>query len=168
MVNRQTKRAIVATARKLVKVHFPTAPVDGGGACLYLAWASCEAARQHGHKLLMLAGSAFWPRLTPETDDGGPQVFGFQWEDGRLVDPFVMPEIHVWAGDPFAGEIVDLTVGSWPRRCRELIGHDWRAPKPPPFFWGRPSELPLWASYNSTKEAGQVALAMLRRALGIE
>lgn len=167
-MKRSTKLAIVRAARRIVADHWPEVPADGGGACLYLAWAACEAARQADQKLLMLAGSAFWPRLTPKTDDGGPQVFGFQWEDGQEVDPLVVPEIHIWAGDPLTGEIVDLTAGSFPRRCRELIGQDWRAPAPPSFFWGLPSELPLWASYTATREAGQVALEMLLRALGVK
>ncbi len=76
MPNRKTKKIIVAKARKLVAAKFPT--VKGStGACLYLTAGVISVAQEHGIKLLLQAGSCYWPRVT---DDGiKSNVFGYQY-----------------------------------------------------------------------------------------
>jgi len=169
MTDRKTKRVIVKQARKLANKTFGKV-ASGPGACLYLSWAVCTVAREHGIRLLMLAGSAYWPHVTPETDDGvESNRFGYEF-DLETAAPYLaanlMPELHVWAGDPLTGEIVDLSTGAWPNQCRELLGVGWKAPNPPAFFWAPPSSLPNLAEYRATKEAGAVALELLLRLAG--
>lgn len=165
MPNRKTKKIIVAKARKLVTKKFPT--IKGStGACLYLAAGVISIAQEHGIKLLLQAGSCYWPRVTDKTDDGiESNVFGYEY-DAIAAAPFVaanlMPEMHVWAGDPSTGEIVDLAAGFFPAQCRKLLGVGWKAPKPPAFFWDVPSKLPKLASYAPDRDASLTAAEFLR------
>ena len=169
MANRKTKRMIVKKARKLVKAHFPSV-AGSTGACLYLSWAVCSVAREHKINLLMMAGSAYWPRVTSETDDGvEANRFGYEWDPIEAAPHLaadIMPELHVWAGDPLTGEIIDLSTGDWPKQCLDVLGVPWKAPSPPAFFWAPASSLPALAEYRATKEAGETALRLISRAIG--
>ncbi len=165
MPNRKTKKIIVAKARKLVAKKFPT--VKGStGACLYLTAGVISVAQEHGIKLLLQAGSCYWPRVTAKTDDGvEPNVFGYQY-NVIAAAPYVvanlMPEMHVWAGDLQTGEIVDLASGFFPAQCRKLLGVGWKAPTPPAFFWDIPSKLPKLANYTPDRNASLTAALFIR------
>lgn len=168
MTNRKTKKIIVAKARKLVAEKFPT--IKGStGACLYLTAGVIAVAQGYGIKLLLQAGSCYWPRVTPKTDDGiESNVFGYEY-DAIAAAPFVaadlMPEMHVWAGDPLTNEIVDLTSGSFPAQCRKLLGVGWKAPRPPAYFWDTFENLPKLARYAPDRDASLTAAEFLRRSL---
>lgn len=172
-MNRQQKRQIVTEARKLVASTWPALPTDAG-ACLYLSWAVIHVANMHGLKLLLQAGTAYWSRVTPATDDGvEANVFGYEWhadsaETIARVAADQLPEIHVWAADPVAGEIVDLTTGTWPAQSRKLLDVDWKAPKPPAFYWGDPCKVPGNGFYKAERSATLVAVDFLKRALGVQ
>lgn len=172
-MNRQQKRQIVAEARKLARRTFPCVPDDEAGACLYLAWAVCTVAKAHGLRLLLQAGTACWVRVTDATDNGiEANVFGYEWHADSpqtiaLLAANKMPEIHVWAADPVAAEIIDLTTGRWPAQCRKLLGVDWKAPKPPPFYWGSPRDVPGVGFYKAERSACEVAVDLLGRSLGV-
>ena len=164
-IDRGLRKTIVKKARKLViKV---TGQKQTHNLCLPLAWSVCTVARKLNVRLQMFAGTTYWPRVTPETDDGvESNVFGYKWEPNseitlNRIERRLLPEMHVWAGDPFDGLIIDLTTGFWPTQCHDVTGMDWKALDPPDYFWGYPSELPKLASYESNLEAGQVALSIL-------
>lgn len=173
-MNCQQKRQIVKEARQLVHRVFPGVPTDGAGACLYLTWGAITVARFHGLKLLLQAGTAYWPRVTDATDDGTePNVFGYEWEPNSpqtiaMLAADQLPEIHVWAADPVAVEIVDLSTGAWPAQCRTILGAGWKAPKPPPFYWGDPRKVPGVGYYKAERSASLVAAELLRRSLGVQ
>lgn len=169
--NRQTKRHLVGEARRLVRKKFPHVPADA--ACLYLHWALCSLAQGAGLRFLLQAGTAYWPRVTPETDDGvSSNVFGYEWEGIEAprvqlaIAADVLPEMHVWAGDPATGEIIDLTTGAWPRQCAKLHGQPWLAPKPPDFWWGSPAELPELARYQAHRDACELVIRLITRVMG--
>lgn len=145
--------------------YFPGIPRQG--ACLYYAWAVCQAAREQGRRFLVQAGTAYWPRLTPAQDElrtMGEPAFGYEWEpekaEGYLARQ-LMPEMHCWAADPAEGMLIDLTTGDWPRQCLELLGTDWPGIRPPDHIWCSPSALPEGVVYAASRDAGLVALRML-------
>ena len=169
MTARHLRKRIVREARQLVTRHFD---VEGQtNTCLYLAAAACMVAQKHGLRLILQAGSARWPRVTDQTDDGvEPNVFEYVWESDHPASRAaraagLMPEMHVWAADPAANEVVDLTTGFWPAQCREILGVDWKAPNPPPYFWGPVDRLPTLACYEPNLEATMLADAFVRREL---
>lgn len=169
-MNRHDRRAVISGANKLMARYFSGIPRQG--ACLYYAWAVCQAAREQGHRFLLQAGTAFWPRLTPEQDRfadllalSGEPAFGYQWElaaaQGYLARN-MMPEMHCWAADPAEGMLIDLTTGDWPRQCLELLGIDWPGVRPPDHIWCSPTALPVGVVYAPSRDAGLVALRMLK------
>lgn len=140
------------------------------GTCFYLADAVVRAAREHGHRLIIQAGTAYWPRVTDETDDGEePNQFGYCWEstfeDGLayVAKHGTLPEMHVWAADPAAQEIVDLSIGQLPSLCEALAGLPWKAPEPPRWVWQPFGDFPDLTSYVPTMEATALALFILKR-----
>lgn len=154
MIGVDDRPAVVAEARELVAARWPG--LDPDAACLYVAWSIVSVARvRFDHRLTIMAGSAHWPRLTPETDDGrSPHRFGYDWtlsaRSRQRVADGEMPEMHVWAFDPATREIVDATAGAFPRQCAKLIGFDWQAPLPPECFWDRADALPSGPSTGRT------------------
>ena len=166
------KAQIVAEARELVERTFEGIPLDGAGGCLYLTWGVCTVAKAVGLRLIMQAGTAYWPRVTDATDDGiEPNVFGYEWhadspQTKALIAADQLPEIHIWAGNPITNEIVDLTPGAWPSLCRDALGVDWKAPTPPPFYWADAGKIPGAGYYKPERSAVECALRYLRRALG--
>jgi len=172
MIPMDVRRRVVERAREIMVAHWPTLE-DSPGACLYLTWATVRALAEEGIGSVMLAGSATWPRLRPDQDDGVSMThFGYVWDlnsdDTRLTLAVgeAFPELHVWAGIPETGEYVDLTAGSFPAQCLALIGMDWPGDLPPEYLWARPDQFPEGVMYAPTRDGGDVALGYLRRALG--
>ena len=164
--------AMVAAARQLAHETFGE-PTKGMGSCLALTWSICTIARRQGLRLIMQAGSAHWPRVTNETDDGTePNLFGYEWDLQTALrvmpslPPNWLPEIHIWAADPVAVEIVDLSTGAFPTLCKSMTGLPWKAPQPPAYFWGNPLDVPTPGYYHPQRSACEMAVRLLRRALG--
>lgn len=170
MRRKQLQEVIVRDARKLARVMFRDVS-DFTGHCLLMAGATILAAQKHGLRLCLQAGTAYWPRVTAETDDGvEPNRFGYEWEPGSPATKLrlamgLLPEMHVWAGDPERQEVVDLTTGSWPKQCVLLTGLTWKAPAPPAYFWGPAASLPAIASYVPDELATLMAARLLQDAL---
>ncbi len=159
-------------------------PANLIGNCLEFAW--------HGYQLikhwpgaprtLIQAGSAQWPRVPPELDDGvSPTHFSYQWcpgsdvarlvragifpavrrGDGQLA--FSLPEMHVWLGCPGTGELIDFSSGLWPAACKAATGLDWLAPPPPEYVWALGDRLPAGARYAPCRDAIDLVVLLLRR-----
>ena len=132
-------------------------------------------------RTLIQAGSAQWPRVPPELDDGVSDThFGYEWDtqshfsrlvrsgvipvmrraDGHLAPS--LPEIHVWLGCPDTGEIIDFTTGLWPAACRATLGQEWLAPLPPPYFWNFGTRRPDGVNYLPARDAIDCVIALLR------
>ena len=117
-------------------------PVPDTQACLYYACAlQLLAAKQHGIRLMMQAGSAQWPMTLPEDDDGiSATHYGYIWEG--LQHPAVqaqirkkeLPELHVWLAHRKPDTIIDPTTSTWKKRA-EADGFVWTGPKPPRYLW---------------------------------
>jgi hypothetical protein len=132
------KARIIAEARDLFRKNF--SEIDEHAGCLFLTVCIIKVAARHGLKLGMQAGSCSWPRIKPEEDDGVVAThFSYVWElNAKTIYELrngLLPEIHVWAGDPETQEIIDCTTASWPRQCKKLTGAEWTAVTPPDFIW---------------------------------
>ena len=166
-LDRKTRRLIVREARKLARKTFDKN--DLAACCLPLAWATCVvASRLAKYKLVVRAGSAYWPRLNKATDDGvSPDRFGYEWEPGGPQTQIrialrELPELHVWAFDPADDSIIDLTTGSWPTQCQQIIGYDWPGDRPPDYWWGPANRLPPLVEYRHSNSAAQIAGTFLQ------
>jgi GNAT superfamily N-acetyltransferase len=164
--------AIVALARKIRAEKYTSCPAQG--ACFWHALAVIEAAKRHGRRLVLQAGSASWRRVPERLDDGVSAThFSYVWEpDSPLTraiiarffagDTRMLPEMHVWAGDPATQELVDITTRYWPEQCKSLTGEDWLGPLPPDYLWTTARDLPDDAVYEpdmrATMLAGKIAM----------
>jgi len=171
-MNRKLKKIIVAKSLKAARGML------GGdlqeGSCLYLAGAVCAFAKEHGVTLKLYAGTAYWPCVARAEDDGvSPNAFGYQWDPNSpetivRVASNLMPEMHVWAGDPINREWVDISTGYWPAQCLKLQGRPWTAPRPPKFYWGSADILPAGVVYEPSISAGSLAVRLLKSSFGLE
>lgn len=149
---------------------------ETSGSCLYWALAAILAARLNGVSLIPQAGTCYWPRVTPETDDGiEPDRFGYEWRgDPKTADraadfdpgvTIVLPEMHIWAADPKTGEVVDLAARLFPAQCKRITGLDWKAPHPPEWFWGKGEDTPPLTRYLANRDATLLANELMHDVL---
>lgn len=92
-------------------------------------------------RMLIQAGSAYWPLLVQKTGDDSTHV-GYGWEfdseDTMLcLQECVVPEMHVWFVLPDRGELVDFTTGRQDYWTDDMSD---RVADLPPFFWGTEQE----------------------------
>lgn len=164
------KSEIAECAYAMATRRFPDVQ-DFSGHCLILAGSAIACAHKRGVRLVLQAGSAYWPRVTQETDDGTEaNRFGYEWEphtphSQRMLALGAMPEIHVWCAHVETQSIVDLTSGMFPAQAMRLLRSPWKAPNPPRWFWGTGKELPDGASYSPTLDATRFAAMKLCEAL---
>jgi hypothetical protein len=166
MTTTQSERNRVA---RLIDNTF-LANYDGGRpsqACLYWAHYTVEVLTALGIRAIIQAGSASWPRVRPDRDDGvSPTHHSYVWEpDSAVTKARVaageMPELHVWAAIPARGEIIDMTTRYWPKQCRLIQGLDWPGDQPPSYFWGAAGELPEGVLYAPDMQAIALAFRLL-------
>jgi hypothetical protein len=152
------------------------------GRCLEIAWQGYCVLKQWpgAPRALIQAGSAQWPRVPPELDDGVMAThFAYEWqpdsEINRLIRSgilsivrrrdglvgFSLPEMHVWLGCPDTGEIIDFSTGLWPAACKATLGLDWLAPLPPDYLWA--DEVPEGVRYVADRGAIDTALYVLHQ-----
>lgn len=163
----KTKAEMVKEARRRMQARHPD--LDEHGGCVAAAHLIIEVAAENGVRLVLQAGTCYWPRVTAANDDGvEPNVFGYEWEPGSLLTrqrlaAGLLPELHVWAGDPATGEVVDLTTRSFPVQCRRILGVRWKAPTPPDFLWTRVP--PRGVEYTPYANATLLVVALWRQSL---
>lgn len=142
--------------------------------CLYLAYYGALELAERGVRPVLQAGSAGWPRVRPQDDDGiNPTHFSYMWSPDEkpsrmALDVGLMPEMHVWIGLPDAGQIVDFSAGLFPVQARKLMGYDWPEElRPPAYFWGSAGDLGH-AFYNPDMAAIRCALRYIGDIYGID
>jgi hypothetical protein len=160
------RECLAKLIEKTFFVHY-----DGGRpaqACLYWAHYTVAVLKALGIRAVIQAGSASWPRLRPDQDDGrSPTHHSYVWEPdsvatkARLV-ACDLPEIHVWAAIPERGELIDMTTKYWPEQCQLIQGLGWPGDKPPTYFWGTADELPDGVIYRPDMKAIALALRLLK------
>jgi hypothetical protein len=141
-------------------------------ACLYWAYYTVEVIETFGIRAIIQAGSASWPRVRPDQDDGVSSTHhSYVWEpDSPITKARVaaheLPELHCWAALPNRGEIIDMTTGYWPEQCQRILGLDWPGDKPPAYFWGTAAELPQSVMYAPDMQAIRLVLGLIKKATG--
>ena len=125
-LNEQERLAVVAEAKAEMLAWYKSKrrkqPISYF--CHWWAFFTVKYMRAHGlDKAQLQAGSAYWPILTKETDDGvSPTRFGYEFDYDTAVRHLIAghgsPELHVWvaiAQQPV--EIVDLTAPFFKERA---------------------------------------------------
>ena len=152
--------ALILEARALRARVFPECP--GEGACLYEACCLQVVLGRAGLGTMIQAGTAQWPLLREEDDDGvAPNAFAYEWQGlgDRLtrdrVAAGLLPELHCWLAHRDPSTIIDTTTGTWPARAG-LAGLDWTAAAPPDFLWGETEALFAEARYGGVTYAADL------------
>lgn len=159
------KKRIVKEARKIRGTYGVS--TTNTACCLFDACAVIEAAKKHGIRLVMQAGSAYWTiEDKPPPGEVYPMRFGYEWEGLtpyaiQLLQTGRLPEMHVWAGDPERNELVDTTTKYWPEQCLGILGQKWTAKKPPDFLWS--AEMVPGTEYRPDGQATSVAHILAER-----
>lgn len=164
------KARIVARAEQLYRKHL-VGDEHVPGSCLYWAVSAIAAAREGGLRLVLQAGTAAFQRLPERLDDDELTTlthFSYEWQPGsrslvNLGGKLVLPEMHIWAADPVAGEIVDLSTRHLAEMCGATTGMPWLEAPPPAFLWAR--RLPAGWHYAPTQEATELAARFIGEAL---
>lgn len=160
------KLCVVTEIRELLAMHHPN--LDPAKGCVYHATATVFTLQKHGVRAVFQAGTAMWPRIKPEEDDGVSSThFSYVWEPDSATTALrlqnnLLPEMHAWAAIPDTQEIVDVTTKYLPRQCEERACLAWTAPQPPDFLWASADEWPDNVVYRPCILAIQCALNLLK------
>jgi len=155
-----------------MKFLFDISTVPPSGRCLYYAVATIQAIKAAGLRAILQAGTAMWPMIRPEQDDGVRMThFSYVWspdepKSREAVANGKMPEMHVWAAIPALHEIVDFSTGFWPGQALVLGGFDWPGDRPPEYLWCKAKELPSGVIYQPNTTATMLALLYVTRLWG--
>jgi len=134
-------------------------------ACLYWGAATVNCLIDEGEYACLQAGTAYWPRAIK--DDGiSPTHFGYEFDIESLQTQLrfaqgLLPEMHVWAGLPARGEIVDLTLRFQPEQCERMLKHKWESPHLD-YFWGTAEDCSrLGYIYHPSVDGIKMAISLL-------
>lgn len=172
-MNTRIRLRILNKARRRMEAWYASKKGEEGwigGHCLWWAYFTCQVLVEHGVPAILQAGTAYWPRLTPEQDDGTSDAtqFGYQYTPGPFnyveLARGKLPEMHVWAGVVASQTIIDLTAGYFPDQAKLLGGYDWPGVRPPNYYWGPAKDLPRGCVYEPHLEALKIACALIRAA----
>jgi hypothetical protein len=138
-------------------------------ACLYWADETVKYLTRQGIRAIIQAGTASWPMIDPEQDDGvSPTNFSYIFEgvsaqeaEGLLRGR--LPEMHVWAAIPDRNEIIDLTTRYWPEQALVNGGYEWAGQQPPDYLWEGADRLPDRVIYHPHPQATKLALDLLAK-----
>jgi hypothetical protein len=166
------KERIYSAVRGRVENDPSLMSMPSSARCFYYGIWTVEAIRKAGLRVLLQAGSCRWPRIRHEQDDGVCAThFGYVWSPNeapsqRALRLGVMPEMHVWAADPEANEIIDFSAGFFPEQAKALVGMDWPGDPPPPYLWSGPTTMPRGAQYEPSLDAIKFALLAAMKLYG--
>ena len=134
-------------------------------ACLYHAASLIYAAHKHGVDLIMQAGTAAWPRIPLEKDDGKIHThFAYEWQGMNhpatraQIAAGIMPEMHVWAAHVEGSAIIDITTKYIPDQCRKQARMSYELPPPMDYLWATAPEIPAGWLYRPDIEATRWAV----------
>lgn len=126
----------------------------GEGRCMFWAAVGLHLLYLAGVRdACIQAGSMSWQRLPDSQRNYPDAAFGYVWGEADTPEVFPVPEVHVWLGVPSTQELIDFSTGDLVDVCREMLGLPWPGRRPPPFVWGRASELPSGVHYHPYPDA---------------
>lgn len=166
------KNALYEEVKRQVEADPSIKSMPPSARCFFYGVKTVLVLRQAGVRVILQAGSCQWPRIRPDQDDGVCAThFGYVWSpreepSRRAMRLGVMMEMHVWAADPEANEIIDFTSGFFPEQAKSIGGFDWPGDPPPPFFWGGPNIMPPGAHYEANIDAIKYAFLLAAKLYG--
>jgi len=168
---RNVKRRIIKDAEKIFRKKYShMCSMDNpGGYCPLWALAVVEAGAKNGRKLVIMAGSMQW-RIVPEHLDDGVMnnAFAYMWspddpQSRMAMRMGLLPEVHVFAGDPETQEFIDLSTRDFKRIAENKFGLKWLTPPPPRYVWGKINEIPSDANYMPNRDATLFVISKLSK-----
>lgn len=169
------KKDIFQEVYRRVRADTSWAGVIHPGLCISFALHTVMVIREEGERAILQAGSAGWPRILPEQDDGKASThFSYMWTPDEAPSKLAvvngrLPEMHAWAAIPSKKEIVDMTTRFWPEQARLLAKLDWPGTVPPDLFWGTANDLrSVKAFYWADPAAIVHAIKVIRKMQGAE
>lgn len=138
--------------------HYAEVKATGYGGCLYWMQAGFVVLQDAGLKPQIQAGSAHFPIVRPDQDDGTSAThWGFEWEPGhpksikqRAAD--LLPEMHCWLALIETNEVIDFSTHTFPDVARTM-GFFWKCEPPPDFIWGTADKIPARFYYHANWDA---------------
>ena len=159
---RRIRKKIIKDAEKIYKRKYARkcANLISGGSCPFWALAVIEAGKKNGRRLFLQAGSLQWRFVPPQLDDGiSATHYSYMWSpyeplSRRAIEMGMLPEVHVWVGDPQTQELIDLST----REIKSLAqkrGLKWKTANPPKYLWLTREEVQAHpdAYYQPNREA---------------
>lgn len=161
----RTKDRVIALAETIMTKGFIAD--NNPRVCIYWACAVGTALVQEGIRGVIQAGSASWPFIDMQDDDGVSATnYSYVW--GMTNDlsfeqhgsKFLMPELHAWVGIPETQEIIDPTTRFLKRNVK-ASGFEWkRKQDPPQYFWS--NKLPEHTIYEACPFATRYVLQLMK------
>lgn len=169
------KDLLIALVRSHMEQWLESQPAEVrgpiGAYCVWWAFHLVSMLKEMDIPAQIQAGTAYWPRLRPEQDDGNsntPTQFGYLFTPSRenmaqVVCSGTMPEMHAWVGirgaNGFPNTVIDPTTFWWPMACLKSTGMDWPGDYPPAYFWS--DRLPRGVTYSPSREAIKLCYQIL-------
>lgn len=164
MISDHGKQAIAAHVRNEVARMAALKGTPASAMCLHhaaIGWRLINSVLPPDARIILQGGSAQWPRLDPEDDDGVVDThFAYEWSDGPATSIRILSgdltavEAHFWLGLIQPGlpdELVDFSTWGLPTQARTIAGLHWPGPTPPQYLWA--SKLPEGWSYRPARGA---------------
>jgi hypothetical protein len=171
------KVKLVEEARNVAENYLmpPDLPREAG--CLYYACGTLIALNRAGYslnKLRLMAGTAMFPRIRRDQDDGKMNThFSYMFDatgpTGLCRLP-AMPEMHVWVATTRDYDFIDLTTKFLPVQCVKRTGERWIGNPPPDFLWCKWEHLPVDYPdyvYSPDRDAIKVAQMLAKNVLTV-
>lgn len=162
------KLMIVKAVRRKVERTWAQMPPERGPVgqyCLVWALATVGILRAYGvADAHFQAGTAYWPRLRPEQDDGLETTmiqFGYEFAPDKFTGNSLLPEMHCWAAIG-RDTIVDVTTGFQQENALRLGGFDWPGDPLPPYLWANLSDIPAGWVYRPRRDAVELAMGIVK------
>lgn len=158
---------IAECVRTLYKARY--AHIEESAGCVMWAEATRRVLKEQlGIQAFVQAGTANWPLIPDELDDGVCCThFGYVFEAPVAYYRFaqgLLPEMHAWVVLPEHEEIIDLTTGFQPMQCKRMIGKEFHpSVRPPPYLWCKWDALPHGWRYKADPVATMMASILIEQ-----
>lgn len=164
-----TKERVIALAETIMTKGFVSE--NNPRVCIYWACAVGVALLENKIRGVVQAGSASWPFIEMENDDGiSATNYSYVWDKNAgtcvvnvmtILHTVLMPELHAWVGIPETQEVIDPTTRFLKNNVK-AAGFEWkRKQDPPQYFWDH--KLPANTIYEVCPVATRYVLNLIKQ-----
>jgi hypothetical protein len=165
MLSNAEKDAIATAAQRMVEHFVIPKGVERWRACLWYSFGAIPFLKKVlKTRVIAQAGTASWPRIRMEDDDGEVMThFSYVFDAHHEMTAMSLalrqlPEMHCWLALPETGEVIDLSAGFQAEACEKHSGHLWEAPPPPSYYWFPVTGGPEHVHYDPDPVATRIAI----------